>query len=339
MRLLSVLVTILSFNISGVWAVEKTPMAETVVTFQERPGNPAVSKDGRLFTSVHPLDSPKTKLIEVTAIGYHKPFPHEAYAVGPESKIKATIATRISDNNVAWILDLGMNQLIGWDLNNNRHVKTITIPKDVLVEKSFLQDFALDQKRNRVIIADMSQGDLVSAPQPAFVVVDLQTGSAKRMLQEHESMLPTGEGKIGLNPITIDSQYEWVYYGALEGRTVYRIPASAFDTNDIVAKSLIERYGPKPFSDGITVDNEGNVYITDTEKDVIGVTTPAGYKVVAMLPQGQSWPDGFAFGPDGYIYATVNQLDRSKGLSGEETGTPPYLIVRIKALGTGSTGR
>ena len=70
------------------------------------------------------------------------------------------------------------------------------------------------------------------------------------------------------------------------------------------------------------------------------MTTPEGYRLIAELPEGQSWPDGFAFGLNGFLYAVVNQLDRSAALNdGKEGGVSPYQLVRVKGLAKSSPGR
>ncbi|WP_454659146.1 SMP-30/gluconolactonase/LRE family protein [Bosea beijingensis] len=316
------------------------PVAEVVATMDARPGNPAITPDGRKILSVHPLDHPKTKMVELGSDGGTRVYPSAEFAAGEDATLKAVIAIRIADDGTAWILDLGARKLHAWDTKAERLVRTIDIPSEVLRPASFLQDFALDQKRNRVIIADMTQVDLKSAPQPAFVVIDLGTGEARRIAESHPALMPETKGGLALNPITIDPAYDWVYFGALNGRTINRVPAAAFDGTASEVTAHIEAYGPKPFSDGITVDSAGNVYVTDIEHHAIGVTTPAGYKIVAELPKGQSWPDGFSFGPDGFVYATVNQLDRSAALNGgKDSGKPPFQLVRVKALAKGATGR
>ncbi|NAZ98387.1 L-dopachrome tautomerase-related protein [Vibrio toranzoniae] len=342
----TVINTVLASAILSTYAYAETELtpepeqATVVATMTERPGNPSVTPDGRLLLSVHPLDNPTTKVIELSVAGNQTPYPTMKYAQGDDSLLKAVIAIRTDDNGVAWILDLATHTITGWDTHKETLVKTIKIPASVLKPTSFLQDFAIDQKRQRIIIADMTQNDLKSEAIPAFVTVDLKTGEAVRVAENHPSMKADSKTGFALNPITIDPSYEWVYFGAVNGRTVYRVKASHFDNNGQTVASNIEKYADKSYSDGITVDSAQNVYVTDIENNAIGVSTPQGYRIIATLSDNQTWPDGMSFGPDGYIYITVNQLDRTAALNnGTDTGTRPFEVVKIKALATGSTGR
>lgn len=315
------------------------PTAEIVAEFNYRPGNPSIGPNGDIFLTVHPLDAPSTKLVQLLNNGQTTAYPNQEFSTGKDSEFNGGIGIRTDDSGVAWLLDIPTHRLLGVNTISKKLVREIKIPSRVLAEKSFLQDFALDQKRQRIIIADMTQGDLKSSPEPAFVVVDLVTGNSKRVANNHPSMLPDFEGGLALNPITIDPNYEYIYFGAMHSKKLYRVPAASFDKDTTQITSTIEYYGPKPYSDGITVDNEGNVYITDIEKNVIGVTTNKEYRVLENLPTGQSWPDGMSFGPDGFVYTTINQLERSAALSGKDTGTGTYLLVRTKSLAPGHTGR
>ncbi|MDH5897950.1 L-dopachrome tautomerase-related protein [Vibrio splendidus] len=340
----SIIYTVLASAILSTYAhaeAKITPKQATVVaTMTERPGNPSVTPDGRLLLSVHPLDHPTTKVIELSVAGNQTPYPTMKYAQGENSQFKAVIAIRTDDNGVAWILDLATHSITGWDTRNEALVKTIKIPASVLKPTSFLQDFALDQKRQRIIIADMTQNDLKSEAIPAFVTVDLKTGEAVRVAEKHPSMKADSKTGFALNPITIDPSYEWVYFGAVNGRTIYRVKASEFDNDGKTVADNIKRYADKPYSDGITVDSAQNVYVTDIENNAIGVSTPKGYRIIATLSENQTWPDGMSFGPDGYVYVTVNQLNRTAALNnGKDTGIRPFEVVKIKALTTGTTGR
>jgi sugar lactone lactonase YvrE len=306
---------------------------ETVAKFDnKRPGNFTITKEGRVFVTMQPLDAPSVKLIELGALGAKNVYPDAKYSTGKDSVLKSAIGIKMDKEGNLWLLDLGTKQFVVWDIKKNKLVKTIKIPPSVTTEFSFLQDFVLDEKRGRAIIADMTQGDLKSAPVPAFVVVDMKTGKAKRIAQSHPSMMPDSEGGFALNPIAIDPDFNWVYFGALNGKKVYRVPASSFSSEAKVIKNIKE-YGPKSYSDGIAVDKNQNVYITNIEEQAIGVTNKDGYKTIANLPEGQSWPDGLVVSDDGYVYASVNQLNRTAALNkGVEAGTAPYLIVKTKLV-------
>ena len=316
-------------------SLDNVKEAETFVKFEEqRPGNFAISNDGRIFATNTPLINPETKVFELSAIGTIRPYPNEKISHGKDSTIKATIGIRIDANNNLWVLDLGAKQFVVWNIEENKLNKIIKISEDVLTPTSFLQDFVLDEKRGRAIIADMTQGDLKSAPTPAFVIVDMKTGKAQRVAQSHSSMMPEIEGGFALNPIAIDPSFEYLYFGALNGRKVYKVKSSSFDNPESVAKN-IEYYAPKKFSDGMTVDKNHNLYITDIENNSIGFSNAKdGYKTIAKVPAGTSWPDGLVVNEkDGYLYGTVDQLNRTAALNnGKDESTAPFLIVRTKLV-------
>ncbi|HXW72312.1 MAG TPA: hypothetical protein VEK34_12850 [Methylocella sp.] len=53
-----------------------------------------------------------------------------------------------------------------------------------------------------------------------------------------------------------------------------------------------------------------------------------------------SWVDSLSFGPEGKLYAVVNQLHRSAALNGGEAlSKPPYFLIEVKALAAGLPGR
>jgi len=310
---------------------QSNKVAETVFSSDVvRPGNMAITKSGRMFVTMNPLLGPEVKVYEVFDDGSSKAYPNDLYAKGEKSIIKAIIGIRTDKNDNLWLLDMGSKQLIVWDTKNEKELKKISIPDNVVKQTSFLQDFIIDETNNRVIIADMTQGDLKSAPESAFIVIDTETGVAKRMAEKHASMMPEFEGGFALNPIAIDSKNKWVYFGALHGKKVYRVPANSFD-NEASLKADIEYYANKSYSDGIAADNKGNVYVTNIEENALGVTNAKdGFKTIATLPTGQSWPDGLWL-KDGFLFSTVDQLNRVPALNnGKDDSVAPYIIVRTK---------
>ncbi|MEO1509523.1 MAG: hypothetical protein AAFU84_17935, partial [Cyanobacteria bacterium J06633_23] len=102
----------------------------------------------------------------------------------------------------------------------------------------------------------------------------------------------------------------------------------------------VERFSDKPISDGITIDAGNNIYITDITQNAIGVVDPDGAYRLLYQDEALSWADGFGFGPDNYIYVTVNQLQNSPALSqGIDQSQPPYYLLRFPSVDAGVVGR
>lgn len=328
-------------------------------------GNIAITGDGRIFCSIHKFYGSPTRAIEVLSGDRWQVYPNNDWGKEPDAEgfswsgLNNTLGIQSDGENILWFLDnpgpnFPTGRLIGWDVEKETLHRVIYLPQPAIPESPFLNDLAVDPQHNAIYISDTASG-----ADAAFIVVDLETGLARRVLQGHESVVAEnidmviddrvinlqGEpARIAINPITLDPANEWVYYGAMNGTSLYRIR-----TRDLLDVSLsdrdlgdrIERYGDKPISDGITVDNAGNVYITDITANAIGVTNSRGnYRILYWDDELLSWPDGFAVGPDGYIYGTVNQLHRSPPLNaGEDGSIAPYLVVRFPALAPSRTGR
>lgn len=334
---------------------------EVVSEFSDiRPANLTVTPQGRVIATMHPLDNAPIRMMEVTASGTQVPWPTLDWADGPDKGlvgITQTVGIDTDPNGVVWILDMGGPlqgaQFMAWDTVKNELHARVPLPQDSYLPISFLQDFALDDKRNMAYIADMTFTLDPADARPAIVVVNLESGQARRVMESDKTFVPedhemvidgslvgtkdeSGNSvpyKLSLNPITIDPDNEWVYYGGVNGMNVWRIRAEhlASDLSDEEMSSRVELYGPKASSDGIKVDGEGKVYITDVVNSAIGVTTPDNYEIVAQDDVLLSWVDGLAIGPDGAVYGTQNHLHANPVLNeGEDESIRPYRIVRIR---------
>ncbi|MEL6787853.1 MAG: L-dopachrome tautomerase-related protein [Cyanobacteria bacterium J06607_15] len=326
------------------------------------PGNIAVTPEGRLIMSQHQFFGAPLRVVEVLDDGSVAPFPNEAWSSEPNSAgigLNTVLGLRSDENGVVWMLDRsdGSGQpgkIVGWDTENDELYQVIYLPQPIIPASPFLNDLAVDLEHNAIYITDTASGD-----DSALIVVDLVTGFSRRVLEGDVSTRPediplivdervinlAGEpAQIGVNPITVDPDNEWVYYAPMSGTSLYRIA-----TLDLLDPSLspaelssrVERYGDKPICDGITVDGAGNVYITSITDNAIGVVDETGtYQTLYQDDRLLSWTDGMAFGADDYIYVTVSQLQNSPPLNnGENDAELPFYLVRFPALASGSVGR
>lgn len=329
-----------------------------------RPGNVAVSNDGRVFVTMSALGSSKYMVKEILPDGSTKPFPDKGWIVKPEGKsikgINKTIGIQTDDNNTLWVLDMGNPQaspkqapkLMGWDISTQELIRVFPIPEAIADSKSFLQDFIIDEKHNVAVLADMT--DALNPPfNPAFVVINLKTGHMRRVLENHESLMPVDEPVVvngrpishkyadgttmqpryPLNPISNDSENNFIYYGAMGGKKIYRIPASVMadeKLTDSEMSEFVSYYAEKPKSDGFKIGHNGEVYVTDVEGSAIAVCTPEGSKILVADKKLLSFPDGLAVHKN-YLYIVVNQLHNLPVLNeGKDTSNPPYYVLRTK---------
>lgn len=357
---------------------------EQLLELNMTPGNPAVSPKGRLFVTMHPFGVPEIRVAEVLRNGGLRPYPTDdwAHAVGAGGVgIQSIIGIRCDAKGVLWLLDAGNlgsagasagetrpetpPKLIAWDTMSERLVRVIHLPPPISSAKSFFQDFAVDTKRDAIYIADPGIGQGFAEAVPSIVVVYLKTGMARRALvdspcvrAEPDASLVIdgrevglgGEGsarvaaRVGVDPITIDDGFEWVYFGPMHGRSLYKVKA-----DDLVRPGLpqaelearVVRHGDKPVCDGISIDSKGNVYVTDLAAHAVGVIDSSGaYRVLHQDAEWLQWPDGLAAGADGKLYVTVNQLHLHPALNGGESeAKPPYRVLRFEPLAPATLGR
>lgn len=335
---------------------------ETVFSFgpEVPPGNLAIGPDGRMFMSVHEFYGKALRVVEVRKDGSVTPYPNDAWANAPQGDgpgLKGVLGLRADREGILWMLDgageAQAGRLVAWNTRTEQLHRIIYLTAPVTPANTFLNDLAVDRTHDAVYITDTA-----SAENSALIVVDLKTGRARRLLEgsrfttpEDVDMVIDGRvislggapARIGANPISIDPTDSWVYFAPMSATAMYRVRTRDLLDENLGAAELearVERYGDKPISDGSTVDAGGNVYITSITDDAVGVVRPGGSYEVLYKKDEMSWPDGFAFGPDGKVYVTINELHRSPVLNGGEDATKgEFKIMRFDALAEGASGR
>jgi sugar lactone lactonase YvrE len=345
---------------------------EVVAKLPVGPGNITVTPDNRIIISLHPFYSPTSRVVELFPGGRLEPFPDENWNKGDAStdhSFDSVLGLQCDAEGVVWMLDNGLRtgatpKIVSWDTVENRlariiHLRPPAMPvQPVFPDNAFFNDLAVDLTHAAVYISH-SAGTKGSA----LVVVNLKDGTARRILQGHGSVTPdktdlvmggralnftlpdAGRLKllIGVNPIALDSRNEWLYYGTMNGKNMYRIRTVDLVNPDLTDEQLgqrVERYSDKPICDGISIDNAGNIYVSDLQANAIGVIgKDRAYRKLVVDPR-ISWPESFSFGPDGYLYFVASQLHLSAPLSeGVNRVKPPFYVFRFKALAPGVVGR
>ena len=334
---------------------------EKVADLDYPPGNIAVSPEGRVFFSFHPDGRPPLKvaeLIDGKPVAYpNEDFQHERKGAPFFSTV---LSLRVDRQGRLWTLDhaeyaMGQPRLLAFDLGTNRVVHEYDFPPDIAPVLSMMNDFQVDPRGEKIYIADASP----IRRKPALIVYDVASRTSRRLLERHPSVtakdfLIQAPGRdmifygfyalrVPVDSIALDRRGEWLYFGPVSDDRMYRVRTADLNNASFtpeVLGALVEDYAPKTLSDGLTIDELDNIYVSDMEHSAV-LTLGPDRKLSTLLKDDKlRWPDGFSFGPDGWLYVTCSSLQHVLFVSEAQMREhAPYQIWRFKPGPVGVPGQ
>jgi len=334
---------------------------EVVAELDHPPGNIAVSRTGRVFITLHPQGDPPMKVVELVG-GKPVPYPDDAFQKPRTDApfFDSPLALRIDRQDRLWTLDYarygrGQPRLLAFDLATNRLVHQYDFSSSVAGFLSMLNDFQVDPRGETIYIAETSP----IRQKPALIAYDVVHRTSRRVLdgdrsvQARDYVTYTPERaievlgvipvRIGVDSITLDDRGEWLYYAPFTGDRLYRIATSNLKDPSLAPAALsarVEDYGPKTISDGLSIDAKDTVYVTDPEHGAVLAMGP-DRKLRTLLkdPARLRWPDGFGFGPGGWLYLTCSALQHVMFRSAASVREhAPYHVFRFRPGSEGVPG-
>ena len=311
----------------------------------------AVSKSGRVFVNF-PRWSPSTPMSvgELDTTGKVRAYPNEklnSWLLGedPKGKFVCVQSVYIDAKDRLWILDPanpmfggvveGGPKLMHVDLASNKILRTFYFDEAIAPGASYLNDVCIDTKNETAFITDSGLG--------AIIVLDLASGASRRLLADHsstkaEEIALTVQGKslamkVHSDGIALDEEDGWLYYQALTGRTMYRVPTKtlretlrgeALDPEKLAEKvaEKVKAFAQSGVADGLLFTRKG-ILVSALEENAIKRVDSKGRVSTVIWDPRISWPDSFARGSDGSIWFTTSQIHL-----GPNPPTP-YRIFRI----------
>ena len=148
--------------------------------------------------------------------------------------------------------------------------------------------------------------------------------------------------EIGVDSIALDKQGKWLYFAPVSDGRMFRIAARDLNDESLSPGALgekVEIWGRKTLSDGITMDLDDDIYLSDMEHSAILELRPDHTLVTLLKDERLRWPDGFSFGPDGWLYVTCSALHQViLRRAARYRAHAPYQIFRFKPGPAGVPG-
>lgn len=311
-----------------------------VALFPHQVTGVAVSRTGRIFVNFPRwTEDTEVSVAEWLPEGLLQPYPdHEWNAwrnarkdeVSPADHFVCVQSVAVDPQDRLWVLDpaapaqahvvRGGAKLVCIDLASDRVERTILFDEDAAPLGSYLNDVRFSPDGRHAYLTD-------SGAKGALVVVDLEEGRAWRVLDGHASTQPEKgvqvrvDGQVLRRPdgrgvefaadgIALDPSGDWLYWQAIKGRTLYRLPAAVLHDRHALPESVeaaVEAVGENGPADGLLISRAGRMYISAVEEHAVKVRE--GDSVYTLVQDRRlRWPDSFAEGPDGTVYVTDSRI-------------------------------
>ena len=272
--------------------------------------------------------------------------PETAEGKDPARHFICVQSVHVDDEGMLWVLDPanpffggvveGGPKLVKIEPNSGAVLEAYSFPAEVAPAESYLNDVRIDTKRGFAYISESGLGSLV--------VLDLATRKSRLLLSElpaakAEPIEIVIEGKrwlrdgvtpeVHLDGIALSPERDYVYFQALTGRSLYRVPTALlrdFSRSDTAVAASVERVGDSLVVDGILFGKDGLLYLSSLENSAVYRWRPSGRIEQVFYDPRLVWPDSFAQHPSGSVYVTTAQIHRAP----DERG--PYRLWRFTPL-------
>ena len=243
----------------------------------------------------------------------------------------------VAHNDLLYVLDT-RNPLFGgvvdpprifvFDLSSNALQRIYTLSTNSYHSDSYVNDLRIDNKTNRAYFTDSGH--------PGLIVLDLQTGESQRVLNEHPSAAAetdrlTIDGEVWKNTvhsdgIALDTKNDMLYYHALTGYALYRIPTAVlWNADPSETEKAVEYVAQTPAPDGMIFDDQGRLFLADLENHrVVYLNTNNGK--ISTLVEGENvrWADTFTI-YESDLYYTNSRIHET----GEDIDALNFTIYKV----------
>jgi len=316
----------------------------------------AVTASERVFVNLPRFDGGATLSVgELAADGSLAPFPGgewNTWAPGkdPRAAFVGTNAIRVGPDGALWVVDTGTPRLgaaalpggpklARVDLQRNAVDRVYPFAAEIAHEHSHLDDVRFNGRRAYITDAGV----------PGIIVLDLDSGSARRVLDGDRSttadparpividgaVLEGPDGKpllLHADQLEVSPDGRWLYYQALSG-PLYRIETRWLDdasASKAEVAAHVEPWFDTPALGGTVMDEAGNLYLADVGRHAILKLTPEKRLETIVQDARLRWPDAMSLDAKGRLWIPAAQIDGLPALhSGASQIQWPVHLLRL----------
>jgi sugar lactone lactonase YvrE len=315
----------------GLLPTEKQPDLTEVAQFKgAQVTGVTVSPDGRMFANFPRWrENIPFSVVEIMPDGSHIPYPDEtwnSWQGRPEKNRFTCVQSVFAFGNHLYVLDpsspemkgvQGSAKLYRFNLSSNKLEKTWDFDSEIAPEKSYLNDLRIDEKEGKIFITDSGLGGII--------VLDMKSGETRRLLDKHpstkaENVILTVDKtefkrQIHSDGLALSPVDDKLYYHALSGYNLYRVPSNALDPDmrdETQLVKQVEKLGVTPAPDGMIFDRQGNLYMADLERNAVSYRTPDGQMKILIQDERIKWPDTFTIDKENNLIFTDSLLQATE---------------------------
>jgi len=309
------------------------------------------SAGGRRFAVVQPLHPGQPEVVEITS-GSPIAYPGgrwNGWRIGEDARsaFVGVNALRIGPDGALWIVDRGAPgigkalvpggpKLVRIDLASNKVTRIYDLGA-VAQGESFVDDVRFNG----------AHAYLTDAGRPGLIVLDLATGAARRVLDNHPSTVASwplmAEGRqlldesgapivVHADQLEVSADGSWLYFQPCSG-PMSRIETRYLDDASLEPSILASHV--LPFADtastgGTAIDADGAIYASDTNRSQILKVSPTGAISILISDPRLAWVDAMWIDDNGKLWMPAAQLNRVASLNrGKDTVRWPVNIYSM----------
>lgn len=271
------------------------------------------------------------------------PYPNQQWNTintqDPSNNFVGLAGMTLTPDGNLWVLDSGISKIgettmkkaakiVKIDTKTDQVVKTYPIPENVILDQTALNAIAV--YKNYIYLADRGA--------PAIIIFDLNTGKARRLLENSPSLYsrqaviannkiikPNSDkaSHFNVNQIAISPDGRRLYYQSVSG-PLYRIDTMYLKDATYSPAELNEAmmiWFKTPSSGGIVCGPDGTIYIDDIATNSIYRFTTGRILNKLITDERLKWPAHPYVDKNNQLYVPTIQLDHTKLLDKQDHST------------------